>query len=110
MYHHYTFSAQMCVNLTTLEWSYKPVKGMPPLITRQHQVNLKFAQLGDTVYCLNAFDSLQHSRVIKNQLWALHLPTLTLTKLNDGPCGRVQVRVLLGGKQSVLKGELESLN
>lgn len=39
---------------------------------------------GETVYCMNAVVSLPRKAVLRNELWALHLPSLTLRKVNDG--------------------------
>lgn len=81
--------------------------GTPPRAILQKQVNLQFAQLGDTVYALNALATGELMRVTKNQLWALHLPTLTLSQVNDGPSGRIQVRLPLE-KGREKKGDKDS--
>lgn len=81
------------------------MQGIPPRSILQKQLNLQFAQYGETVYCLNALTTGALMRVVKNQLWALHLPTLTLSQVNDGPCGRVQVRLPLKKGKKAKKGD-----
>ena len=87
------------INLESLEVESRPVGGdhRPSLATANLQVNLQFAQVGDTVYALNAllgpeprtrrsanFLRPRFLVVVKNQLWALHLPSLTMRQINDG--------------------------
>lgn len=86
---------QICINLETLGWDYQQIAGTPPRSILQKQVNIQFSQYGETVYCLNALATGELMRVVKNQLWALDLPSLTLSQVNDGPCGRIQVRLPL---------------
>ena len=56
---------------------------------------LAFAQHGSTVYCMNALAVAQNTnsghnlKVVKNQLWALDLPSLMMRQVNDGPAGQI---------------------
>ncbi|KAH9401454.1 hypothetical protein TYRP_016841 [Tyrophagus putrescentiae] len=72
-----------------------PVVGeLPSRATANLQANLQFVQVSDTVYALNALfgpvpvnGDQNVLGVVKNQLWALHLPSLTMQHINDGPQG-----------------------
>ncbi len=88
------FPLQLVINLQSLVVVRRPVTGeLPSLATANLQVNLQFAQVGDTVYALSALfgllpnDPTDRLGVVKNQLWALHLPSLTMQHINDGPQG-----------------------
>ena len=89
------FPPQLVIDFEWLVAERSPVVGeLPSRATANLQANLQFAQVGDTVYALNAlFGPMPVNGdqnvlgVVKNQLWALHLPSLTMQHINDGPQG-----------------------
>ena len=87
----FSFLPQLIINLESLVVERRPVTGRPSRATANLQANLQFAQVGDTVYALSALlgpvpnDPTDRLGVVKNQLWALHLPSLTMQHINDGP-------------------------
>ncbi len=89
------FPPQLVIDFEWLVAERSPVVGeLPSRATANLQANLQFVQVSDTVYALNALfgpvpvnGDQNVLGVVKNQLWALHLPSLTMQHINDGPQG-----------------------
>ncbi len=88
IFNHPIHHTQQRIDLTTLVLDRYPITGGPDLPILKQQLNMLFYPIGNIVYAMNAlFDN--QGAIVKNQLWALDLPSLVMTQINDGPQGEL---------------------